>query len=128
MRLKSTKVHLLTNQYNLESGEILYHTGVLHGDCLSLILIILSVNPLSFLLNTLNGYRMRKPDSKRTNISHSFFANENLCPKHKRRKTTSRLNNNILKGYKNGVWNRQMFIHQHRKKKYRNNINIEKIT
>ena len=62
MHLWSTKVRLLTNQYNLESDEIHYYTVVLQGDCLSLILFILSVNPLSFLLNTLNDYRIRKPD------------------------------------------------------------------
>ena len=27
------------------------------------------------------------------------------------------LNNNIVRGYKSGVPNRQMFIHQHRKRK-----------
>ena len=73
MYLWPTKVHLLANQYNLESDKIHYHTGVLQVDCLSLILFILSVNPLSFLLNTLNGYRLGKPDSKRRNISHLFF-------------------------------------------------------
>ena len=78
------KVHLLTNQYNLESDEIHYHTDVLQGDCLSLFLFILSVNPLSFLLITLNSYQIGKPDSKRTN--------------HKKSKTTIRLNKNILKG------------------------------
>ena len=56
MHLWSTKVHLLTSQSNLETDEIHYHTGVLQGDFLSLILFISSVNPLSFLLNTLNGY------------------------------------------------------------------------
>ena len=76
MHLWSTKVHLLTNQNNLETDEIHYHTGVLQGDCFSLVLFILSVNPLSFLLNTLNGYRIGKPDSKRTNISHLFFVDD----------------------------------------------------
>ena len=68
MHLWSTKVHLLKNQHNLESDKIRYHTGVIQGDCLSLILFI-----LSFLLSTLNGYQIGKPDSKRTNISHLFF-------------------------------------------------------
>ena len=68
MHLWSTKVHLLKNQHNLESGKIHYHIGVIQGDCLSLILFI-----LSFLLSTLNGYQIGKPDSKRTNISHLFF-------------------------------------------------------
>ena len=77
MHLQSTTVRLLTNQYNLESDEIHFHTGVPQGDCLSLIFFfILPVNPLSFLLNTLNGYRIRKPDSKRTNISHLFFVKD----------------------------------------------------
>ena len=61
MHLWSAKVYLLTNRYNLESDKTHYHTGVLQGDCLSLILFILSVNPLSFLLNTLNSYRIGNP-------------------------------------------------------------------
>ena len=76
MYLWSTKVHLLTNQNNLETDEIHHHTGVLQSDCFSLILFILSVKPLSFLLNTLNGYRIGRPDSKRTNISHLFFVDD----------------------------------------------------
>ena len=71
MHLWSTKVHLLKNQHNLESGKIHYHIGVIQGDCLSLILFI-----LSFLLSTLNGYQIGKPDSKRTNISHLFFVDD----------------------------------------------------
>ena len=70
------KAHLLTNQYNLESEEIHYHTDVLQGDCLSLILFTLSVNPLPFLLITLNSYQIGKPDSKITNISHLFFVDD----------------------------------------------------
>ena len=71
MHLWSTKVHLLKNQHNLESDKISYHTGVIQGDCLSLILFI-----LSFFLSTLNGYQIGKPDSKRTNISHLFFVDD----------------------------------------------------
>ena len=56
MHLWSTKVLLSTNQYNLESDETHYQTGVLQGDSFSLMLFIQSVNPLSFLLSTLNGY------------------------------------------------------------------------
>ena len=71
MHLWSTKVHLLKNQHNLESGKIHYHIGVIQGDCLSLILFI-----LSFLLSTLNGDQIGKSDSKRTNISQLFFVDD----------------------------------------------------
>ena len=56
----------------------------------------------------------------RNQIYYSFILRrqfEILCPKHKRSKATVRFNNNILKGYKNGVWNRKMFIHKHRRRK-----------
>ena len=43
-------------------------------------------------------------------------------PKQKRSKTTIRLNNNILKGYKHGVWKRHIFIHQHGKEVRKNHL------
>ena len=50
MHLQSTTVLLLTNQYNLESDEIHFHTGVLQGDCLSLIFFYIASKPTVFSL------------------------------------------------------------------------------
>ena len=50
MRAWATKVILNTEKEQIETDEIKYLNGTLQGDLLSLILFILSVNPLSFLL------------------------------------------------------------------------------
>ena len=50
-----------------------YHICVPQGNCLSLILVILSVNSLSFLLKTLNGCKIDTLTAKKTKISHLFF-------------------------------------------------------
>ena len=55
MELWATKVNLLAEGTNIETESINYLTGVLQGDCLSLMLFILSVNPLSFMLSLLPG-------------------------------------------------------------------------
>ena len=56
-----------------ETGIIKYQTGVLQGDCMALILLILSVNPLLFLLSKLPGYKVRPPGTCKNSISHLFF-------------------------------------------------------
>ena len=66
IELWTTKVNLLAEGTN---------TGVVQGDCLSLILFILSVNPLSFMLSLLPGYNIGKPNSK-VNISYLFFVDD----------------------------------------------------
>ena len=48
----------------------------MQGDCLSPMLYILSVNPLSFMLSLLPGYNIGKPNSSRVNISHLFFVDD----------------------------------------------------
>ena len=53
-----------------------YLTGVLQGDCLSLLLFILSVNPLSFLLKNLPGNKIREPGKRGMSISHLFFVDD----------------------------------------------------
>ena len=61
---------------NIETESINYLTGVLQGDCLSLILFILSVNPLSLKLSLLPGYNIKKPSSSKVNISLLFFVDD----------------------------------------------------
>ena len=55
MELWATEVNLFAEGTNIETESINYLTGVLQGDCLSLMLFILSVNPLSFMLSLLPG-------------------------------------------------------------------------
>ena len=50
MELRGTKVNVFAEVKNTETESTNYLTGVLQGDCLSLMLFILSVNPLSFML------------------------------------------------------------------------------
>ena len=76
MELWTTKVNLFAEGTNIETESINYLTGVLQSDCLSLMLFILSVNPLSFMLSLLPGYNIGKPNSSRVNISHLFFVDD----------------------------------------------------
>ena len=53
MDLWATNVDLFTNNTSIKTNQINYITGVLQGDCLSVMLFILSVNPLLFVLSLL---------------------------------------------------------------------------
>ena len=58
LRLKelwATKVNLLAEGTNIKTESLNHLTGVLQGHCLSLMLFILSINPLSFMLSLLPG-------------------------------------------------------------------------
>ena len=80
-------VNVLTNSWSttLKLGlenemiktEIIKHVrGIFQGDGLSLLLFILSVNPLSFLLNTTEGYKIGNPGERDLDISHMFFVDD----------------------------------------------------
>ena len=69
MKLWSTQLSL----DEITTNVIEYLCGILQGDCLSLILFILSVNPLSFLLNKLPGYKAGPPGKRNTTITHLFW-------------------------------------------------------
>ena len=58
------------------SDLIRYLRGIFQGDSLSVLLFILAVNPLSFLLNKLKGYKMGSSSNRNTNITHLFFLND----------------------------------------------------
>ena len=60
----------------VETDIIKYFRGIFQGDGLSLLLLILSVNPLSFLLNTIEGYKIGNPGEKDLDISHMFFVDD----------------------------------------------------
>ena len=76
MELWATKVNLLAEGTNIETESINYLIGVFQGDCLSLMLFILSVNPLSFMLSSLRSYNIGKPNISKVNISHLFFVDD----------------------------------------------------
>ena len=61
MKLWATKVNLFAEGTNIQTESINYLTGVQQGDCLSLMLFILSVNPLSSMLSLLPGYNIGTP-------------------------------------------------------------------
>ena len=65
-------MHIYGENKNLETDEIEYNRGIIQGDTLSLILFVLSVNPLSFLLKRYEGYKIGK-DKRDKNVSHLFF-------------------------------------------------------
>ena len=58
------------------SDLIRYLRGRFQGDNLSVLLFILAVNPLSFLLNKLKGYKMGSSSNRNTNITHLFFVDD----------------------------------------------------
>ena len=70
-----TKVYLYGENKNLGSDFINYLRGILQGDTLSLILFVLSVNPLSFLLNKYEGYKSTT-EGEDKNITHLFFVDD----------------------------------------------------
>ena len=86
-----TKIHLYGETESIETSEIEYYKGKLQGDMLSLILFVLSVNPLSFILHKKEGYKIGKEKTSTqnrdedykmeeqeisTNLSHLFFVDD----------------------------------------------------
>ena len=59
-----TKLYLYGDKATIETSEIEYHKGVLQGDMLSLILFVLSVNPLSHMLHKKEGYKLGNRSKK----------------------------------------------------------------
>ena len=72
----STNVHLRTDKETIVTDEIKYLKGIFQGDSLSVILFILCLNPLSFLLNKLNGYKMGNNGNRNRNITNLFFVDD----------------------------------------------------
>ena len=76
MVIWATKLTLQTEKEKIETELISYITGVLQGDCLSLNLFVLSLNPLSYLLKRLPGYKAGKSDERKNVITHLFFVDD----------------------------------------------------
>ena len=68
----STNAYLRTPKGNSTTDEIKYKKGILQGDALSVILLILSVNPSLFLLNRAEGFEITEEKS----INHVFFVDD----------------------------------------------------
>ena len=73
MKKWSTNVNIQYGVTSIESQPIQYLRGIFQGDSLSVLLFILSVNPLSYLLNKVQGYRIGENGNRNQNISHLFF-------------------------------------------------------
>ena len=71
-----TELSIPTVNGKVRIGEILYRKGVLQGDYLSVILFILSLNPLSFLLNRTDGFKLSKDTVHEKNITHLLFVDD----------------------------------------------------
>ena len=74
MRKWKTQAHLRGTTTSIKTEFINYLRGILQGNTLSLILFVLSVNPLSFLLKKHNGYKIG--NTKQHNVSHLFFVDD----------------------------------------------------
>ena len=69
-----TVLQLKGEEEVIESDIIYFSKGIFQGDSLSVLLFILSVNPLSFLLHKLQGYACGK--HKNYNATHNFFVDD----------------------------------------------------
>ena len=70
-----TKLTLNGEHTSLESDELCYLKEILQGDTLSLILFILSVNPLSYLLSKEEGIQLSIEDQVRI-MTDLFFVDD----------------------------------------------------
>ena len=69
-----TVLQLKGEEEVIESDIIYFSKGIFQGDSLSVLLFILSVNPLSFLLHKLKGYACGK--HKNYNVTHNVFVDD----------------------------------------------------
>ena len=69
-----TVVHLGGENDSITTDIIQFMKGILQGDSLSVLLFILTVNPLSFLFRNLKGYQYGT--KRNSNVTHNFFVDD----------------------------------------------------
>ena len=76
MKKCSTNVNIQSEATSIESQPVQYLREIFQGDSPSVLLFMLSVNPLSYLLNKLQGYRTSENGNRNQNILHLFFVDD----------------------------------------------------
>ena len=72
-----TELNIPTVDGNIKIGDVIYEKGVPQGDYLSVTLFILSLNPLSYLLNTrTKGIKKGLGSAWQLSLSHLFFVDD----------------------------------------------------
>ena len=71
-----TELNIPAINGNVRIGKILYKKGIFQGDYLSVILFILSLNPLLFWLNETDGYKMAINTIYEKILTHLFFVDD----------------------------------------------------
>ena len=72
----ATEILIQTKETVSITDLIQYLCGILQGDCLSLILFVLCVNPLSHILNDCPGYMIGQNGNRNTKITHLLFVDD----------------------------------------------------
>ena len=70
----ATIVELHGDQSSITSDVINFSNGIFQGDSISVLLFILSLNPLSYMLGKLKGYSYG--NDRRKTITHNFFVDD----------------------------------------------------
>ena len=72
----ATEIIIQTKETASVTDLIRYLCGILQGDCLSLILFVLCVNPLSHLLSYCPGSMIGKSGQRNTKLTHLLFVDD----------------------------------------------------
>ena len=76
MKSWATQLYLQSRTESFITNSIPYKTGILQGDCLAMVLFIMSLNPLSFLLSQCSGYKIGEPGKRDTSLTHLLFVDD----------------------------------------------------
>ena len=76
MKSWQTRIFLRTQTQTIQTQDIKYQNGVLQGDCLAMMLFMLSINPLSHLIRQMDGYVAGPPGLRDAKITHLLFVDD----------------------------------------------------